>query len=96
MSVITEFAIFPIGLEKGLGKYIKKVVSTIHETGYNYSLTSMGTIFETETMEQALAVIQLAHNVLSPDFNRIYCTAKFDISKSNIENRMVQKVKSAS
>lgn len=95
MSVITEFAIFPLGLEKGLGKYIKKVVDCIKASNYNYSLTSMGTIFETETMEQALTLLNETYKVLEPDFTRVYCTAKFDISKTG-ERRMAKKVESAS
>jgi uncharacterized protein (TIGR00106 family) len=94
MSVITEFAIFPLGLEKGLGKYIKKVVKCLESSKYNFSLTSMGTIFETETMEQALTLINETYKVLEPDFTRVYCTAKFDISKTG-ENRMAKKVESA-
>lgn len=93
MSVITEVAIFPLGQTKGLSKYVKKAVAIIQESGFQYSVTSMGTLFETETLEQSLAIIQTMYDVLEADAERVYCTAKFDISKEG-GDRMTKKVES--
>ncbi|MFW5851496.1 MAG: thiamine-binding protein [Bacteroidota bacterium] len=95
MSVISEIAIFPLGHEHGLGTYVSRVVSMIESSGYDYSLTAMGTIVETDTLAEALRIIESAYDILKPDANRVYCTAKFDISKNGTK-RMGQKVASAS
>ena len=93
MSVVSELTIFPLGHESGMGKYVKRVVTRISQFGYPYKVTAMGTIFETPELSHALEVIQAAYDVLEPDSNRVYCTAKFDIAKSGLQ-RMESKVAS--
>jgi len=53
----------------------------------------MATIIETETMAQALEIIQKAYVMLEPDCERVYCVATFDIKKGD-KGRMSQKIKS--
>ena len=65
----------------------------IDESGVPYKLTPMGTVFETETMEEALKIIGEAYKQLEPDCNRVYSVVKFDIRKGK-SNRLVQKIKS--
>jgi uncharacterized protein YqgV (UPF0045/DUF77 family) len=53
----------------------------------------MGTIIETETMQEALAIVQQAHDVLEVSSKRIYSTVKFDIRK-NTSGRLSGKIHS--
>lgn len=78
MSVILEFAIFPVDKGAHVSEYVKKVIKMIDELPYNSQLTPMGTIVECDTMDECLAVISKANAVLEPLAERIYCTAKFD------------------
>lgn len=93
MSVLMEFAMFPTDKGESASNYVSRIIAMIRESGFHYQLTAMGTIVETETMEQALQLVQQAYNKLDPDCSRIYSTVKFDIRKGR-QNAMQQKINS--
>jgi len=93
MSVLVNFAIFPTDKGSSVSKYVSNVVKMIKGSGVDYKLTSMATIIETETMAQALEIIQKAYAILETDCERVYCVATFDIKKGD-KGRMSQKIKS--
>ncbi|WP_457679544.1 MTH1187 family thiamine-binding protein [Thermovibrio sp.] len=93
MSVLVEFAMFPTDKGESVSQYVARIIKMIDESGLPYKLTPMGTIFETETMDEALEVIKKAYDQLEPDCNRVYSVVKFDIRKGK-SNRLVQKIKS--
>ena len=64
----------------------------IDKSGVSYQLTSMGTIIETETMHEALDIIEKSYQTLE-DCERVYSTLTFDIRKGK-SNRMKAKVAS--
>ncbi len=96
MSVLMEFAMFPTSEEcrsgSGVSKQVSKVIDMIDKSGYNYKLTPMGTIVETEKIKDALKLVEDAYEVLE-DCDRVYSVVKFDIRKSK-KNRMTQKINS--
>jgi uncharacterized protein YqgV (UPF0045/DUF77 family) len=53
----------------------------------------MGTIVETDSMQEALSLIENAYHQLEADCDRVYSSLKFDIRK-NGENRLEGKIKS--
>ena len=93
MSVLVEFSMFPTDKGESVSAYVSRIIKMIDESGIPYKLTPMGTVFETETIEEALEVISRAYRELEPDCNRIYSVVKFDIRKGK-GNRLVQKIKS--
>lgn len=94
MSVLLEFAMFPTDKGESVSAYVSRVIEMIRESGIPYQLTPMGTIFETDTLEQALAVVQRAGAVLDDaGCNRIYSSLKLDIRKGK-SNRLQGKVAS--
>ena len=93
MSVLVEFAMFPTDKGESVSQYVARIIKMIDESGVPYKLTPMGTVFETETMEEALKIIGEAYKQLEPDCNRVYSVVKFDIRKGK-SNRLVQKIKS--
>ncbi len=93
MSVLVEFAMFPTDKGESVSQYVSRIIKMIDESGVPYKLTPMGTVFETETMEEALKIIGEAYKQLEPDCNRVYSVVKFDIRKGK-SNRLVQKIKS--
>jgi uncharacterized protein (TIGR00106 family) len=94
MSVLLEFAMFPTDQGESVSAYVSPVIEMIRESGIPYQLTPMGTILETDTVEQALAVVQQATAVLdAAGCNRIYSSLKLDIRKSK-SNRLQGKVAS--
>ena len=91
MSVVMEFAIFPIDKGEHVSQYVKKVIEMIDALPHKSQLTPMGTIVECDTMDECLAVISKANSMLEQDAARIYCTATFDNKpgkKDQMEHKM--------
>ncbi|MFT7003588.1 MAG: hypothetical protein ACJAWW_000938 [Sulfurimonas sp.] len=96
MSVLLEFSMFPIsddGREgSSVSARVSKIIDVIDKSGVSYQLTPMGTVVETDTMKEALTIIELAYEQLS-DCERVYSSLKFDIRK-NTRNRLQTKIAS--
>jgi len=96
MSVLLEFSMFPTSDEcregASVSKYVSKVIDAIDKSGVSYQLTPMGTVIETETMREALDIIELAYEQLQ-GCQRVYSSLKFDIRK-NTKNRLKTKIAS--
>jgi uncharacterized protein (TIGR00106 family) len=93
MSVLVEFAMFPTDKGESASPYVSRIIRMFAQSGVSYKLTPMGTVFETENMNEALSLIEESYKLLESDCNRIYSTVKFDIRK-NMSDRMNQKIKS--
>ena len=96
MSVLLEFAMFPTSDNcregSSVSKQVAKIIDAIDKSGVAYQLTPMGTVVETDTMREALDIIELAYEQVS-DCERVYSSLKFDIRKKS-ENRLISKIKS--
>ncbi len=93
MSVVLEFAIFPTDKGESKSKYVAKVIEMIKTSGVPYQFTPMGTIIETESVEEGLAIVNKAYEILEQECNRIYSTIKIDYRKG-YKNRLEQKISS--
>ncbi len=94
MSVLLEFAMFPTDKSgDSASESVSKVIEMIHKSGVNYKLTAMGTIIETETIEEALDIVNRSYKVLEPFSKRVYSSIKLDIRKEK-SNRLQQKIES--
>ncbi len=96
MSVLLEFSMFPTSPDgregASVSAQVSKVIDAIDKSGVAYQLTPMGTVIETETMKEALDIIEMAYEQLS-DCERVYSSLKFDIRK-NTKNRLKTKIAS--
>jgi len=96
MSVLLEFSMFPTSPDgrdgASVSAQVSKVIDAIDKSGVAYQLTPMGTIIETNTMREALDIIELAYEQLN-DCQRVYSSLKFDIRK-NTKNRLKTKIDS--
>lgn len=81
MSVLLEFAMFPLDKGESVKEEVSQIIKMIDESGADYQLTSMGTLIEMETMDKALELVRKAYAVLEADSTRIYAALKFDIQK---------------
>jgi uncharacterized protein (TIGR00106 family) len=89
-----EFAMFPTSKSgNSSSPYVSRIVKMIRESGYPYRLTPMGTIVETDSIDQALELVNKSYLQLEPDCDRVYSTIKFDIRKGRM-NAIEQKVAS--
>jgi len=93
MSVLMEFAMFPTDKGGSVSEYVSQVIRMVKESGKPYKLTAMGTILETQTMQEALQILQQAYDILESPSERIYSTVKFDIRKDN-DQRLTGKIAS--
>jgi uncharacterized protein (TIGR00106 family) len=82
MSVLMQFSMFPTDKGISASPWVSKIIEMIRERGYDYQLTSMATIVETDTLEEAQTLINKAYGILEPDCDRVYCTVAIDIRKS--------------
>jgi len=96
LSVLVEFAMFPTSSDgrdgTSVSKNVSKIIDYIDNSGVAYQLTPMGTIFECDSMKEALAIIEASYECLS-DCERVYSSLKFDIRK-NKKNCLETKIKS--
>lgn len=96
MSVLLEFSMFPTSDEcrdgASVSKQVSKIIDAIDKSGVAYQLSPMGTIIETETMREALDIIELAYEQLQ-GCERVYSSLKFDIRR-NTKNRLKTKIAS--
>ena len=95
MSVLLEFAMFPTDKKEGDGasESVSKIIDMINKSGVSYKLTAMGTVIETETLSEALNLVNKSYEVLEPFSNRVYSSIKLDIRKGK-SNRLEQKIES--
>ncbi len=93
MSVLVEFAMFPTDHGESKSEYVSRIINYFKKSNINYQLTPMGTVFETDTFEEATEALNQAYAQLEPDCSRVYSTVKFDIRKGH-SNRMKNKIAS--
>lgn len=94
MSILLQMAMFPTDNSESKSKEVSEVIKIIKESGFNYKLTAMSTIIETQNMSEALGLIQKCYERLEElGCNRVYSTITFDIRKG-YENRLEGKIKS--
>ncbi len=105
MSVLLEFSMFPIDKGESLSAYVGRILTFIDESGVSYRLTPMGTVVETQDLDEALRILSEAYKRLEPDCNRVYASAKLDIRRGrnggltrkieSVEKRTGKKLKSS-
>jgi uncharacterized protein (TIGR00106 family) len=94
MSVLLEFAMFPTDKTgDSASESVSKIIDMINKSGVTYKLTAMGTIIETETIEEAMDIVNRSYKVLEPFSKRVYSTITLDIRKEK-SNRLNQKIES--
>jgi uncharacterized protein (TIGR00106 family) len=86
-----DLSIFPVGRDHHLSAYVAPVVAKIASSGHRFQLTAMGTLIETEHLNEALTLINEAYEVLDAmGCERVYATVKLDI-RSGPTGRLEQK-----
>ncbi len=94
MSVLLEFSMFPTDKGESVSAYVSQVIKMIDASGVSYKLTPMGTVIETDKLQDALEIVNRAYAVLdNQDCNRVYSSLKLDIRKGKGQ-RLSQKIES--
>jgi uncharacterized protein (TIGR00106 family) len=80
MSVLVDLSMFPVNAGEHLSVHVAPIVAMIAASGHAYQLTAMGTLVETEHLDEALALVSRAHALLAESgCERVYATVKLDI-----------------
>jgi uncharacterized protein (TIGR00106 family) len=93
MSVLLNFAMFPTDKGESVSHYVTKIIKHIRRSGYSNQLTAMGTLIETESLKEALTLIDEAYRILEDDCERVYVTVTIDIRKGK-HGRIESKIRS--
>ena len=93
MSVLMNFAMFPTDKGDSVSQYVAKIIKLIRHSGYANQLTAMGTLVETETLQEAMTLIDDSYKVLEKDCKRVYVTINLDIQKGK-SGRIDSKIRS--
>lgn len=94
MSVLMNYAMFPTDKGSSVSESVSKIVKMVSESGFSYKLNAMGTIVETETLDQALEIVKKSYAILEGHTDRVYSTVTFDIQTNKPMGRMEGKVRS--
>lgn len=84
---------FPMDKGESVKEEVAQIIKMIDESAVSYQLTAMGTIIETESMDEALEIVRRAYALLEVNCNRVYASLKFDIRKGT-SNRLKTKIRS--
>jgi len=93
MSVLMNFAMFPTDKGGSVSLYVSKVIKLIRRHNHPNELNAMGTLVETETLHEALTLIDEAYKTLESDCERVYVNITLDIRKGNM-GRIEEKIRS--
>jgi uncharacterized protein (TIGR00106 family) len=94
MSVLVSFAMFPTDKGSSVSPYVSRILNMLKNSNVSYKLSAMGTVFETETMPEALKVLENAYALLADDCDRVYSVVNFDIQKNKPMGRLKSKIDS--
>lgn len=90
MSVLANFAIFPLDKGTSVSPYVARAVRIIKDSGLAYEMGPMTTVIEGE-WDEVMAVIDRCFKDLQRDAGRIYMTLNIDYRQGRI-NGMTEKV----
>ncbi|EGV32193.1 protein of unknown function DUF77 [Thiorhodococcus drewsii AZ1] len=94
MSVILDLTIFPMDQGVSVSRFVAPVIGMIRDSGHTYQLSPMGTQIETDTLPEALDIINRAQCLLDEfGCKRIYVVSKFDIREGPL-GRLTGKIDS--
>jgi len=92
--VIVEFSIIPVGVGTSVSRYVSEAIKVLEAKGVKYQVTAMGTIFEVESLSEALNIVLEAHEaVIKAGALRIITNIKVD-DRRDKKSSMEDKVKS--
>ena len=82
MSVLLELSMFPTDKGESVSAYVSEVIRLLRDSGARYQLTAMGTVVESDDLQQALELVQRCYQVLDDaGCKRVYASLKLDIRK---------------
>ncbi len=98
MSVLLEFAMFPLGKKESVSEYVARSLDIVDKSGVKYKFGPMSTVLEGE-WDEVIGVVTKCYNTMKhdcemkQDCDRIVCHMNIDY-RNNRENGLEGKIKS--
>ncbi len=92
MSVMLEFAIYPVGKGESLSDYVAQSEKIIHDSGVKYKFGPMSTILEGEWNE-VIGVVEECYENMKKICHRVVCNISIDYREGR-KDGLTGKVKS--
>jgi uncharacterized protein (TIGR00106 family) len=93
MSVLMNFAMFPTDKGGSVSLYVSRIIKLLRRGNHRNQLTAMGTLVETETLQEALDLLNESYKTLEDDCERVYLNVTIDIRKGKL-GRIDDKIRS--
>ena len=101
--MIVEFSVIPIGGGVSVSQFLVPALKELRRRGIRYEVTAMSTIFEAESIEEALEAIGAAHeSVFKTGIKRVITSIRIDdrrdkrVSMKNKVESLISKIKEQS
>jgi uncharacterized protein (TIGR00106 family) len=77
--ILAQLSVYPIGEGTSLGRFVKKGVKVIKESGYNYEIGGLSTAIELPDLESLFILVKKVHQAhLDEGAKRIVIDLKVD------------------
>ncbi len=77
--VLAQLSVFPVGKGTSLGKFVKKGIDVIKESGYTYSVGGLSTAIETPDIDSLFALVKKVRQAhLDQGAQRVIVDLKID------------------
>lgn len=77
--ILAQLSVYPVGQGTSLGRFVKKGIRVIKESGYTYSVGGLSTAIETPDMDSLFALIkQVRQAHLDEGAERVIVDLKID------------------
>lgn len=94
MGIIVEFSIVPLGEGTSVSTILAHAIKALENIGVKYEITPMCTVFEVDSVKEALEIVEVAHEaVFKQGVKRAVTTIKLD-DRRDVERSMRSKLDS--
>ena len=94
MVIIVEFSLVPLGVNESLSKILAYAIKELERMNVKFQVTPMCTIFEAESVGEAVKIVEAAHEALfKAGLKRVVTTVRVD-DRRDVKRSMEDKVKS--
>lgn len=78
--ILSQLSVYPVGQEgTSLGRFVKKGIQVIQDSGYTYSVGGLSTAIETPDLDSLFALIKKVHKAhLDEGARRVVVDLKID------------------
>ncbi|MGQ9596803.1 MAG: MTH1187 family thiamine-binding protein [Thermoproteota archaeon] len=94
MAIVVELSIVPLGEGTSVSKILAYAIKELENMGIKYEVTPMCTVFEADSIEEALRIVKTAHeSIFKQGVKRVITTVRID-DRRDVKRSMSDRVES--